>query len=128
MVGQETSLEDQDRLRQELGLNDSVIVQYGRFLSDLVVGDFGFSYRTRQPIGEMILQRLPATMELGQITDLRGGLRGFLKVSQPRKGLRYCLIEGSRSEGQVVLLNAILALFGPNTYPWRNEILIFADR
>jgi peptide/nickel transport system permease protein len=77
MVGQETSLEDQDRLRQELGLNDSVIVQYGRFLSDLVVGDFGFSYRTRQPIGEMILQRLPATMELGLVSLLISLLVGI---------------------------------------------------
>jgi peptide/nickel transport system permease protein len=65
MVGQETSVEDQDRLRQELGLNDAMPVQFGRFLTDLVSGDFGFSYRTRQPIGEMILSRLPATLELG---------------------------------------------------------------
>lgn len=68
MVGQETSIEDQERLRQELGLNDPVITQYVRFLGDLISGDFGFSYRTRQPIGEMILQRLPATIELGLVS------------------------------------------------------------
>ncbi len=65
MVGQETSLEDQARLRASLGLDDPVPVQYGRFVADLVRGDFGYSYRTRQPIGEMILARLPATAELG---------------------------------------------------------------
>lgn len=70
MVGQETSLEDQERLREQLGLNDAVLVQYVRFLGDLVTGDFGFSYRTRQPIGEMLLARMPATMELGFISLL----------------------------------------------------------
>jgi len=70
MVGQETSVEDQERLRDELGLNDPVITQYGRFLGNLVQGDFGFSYRTRQPIAEMILDRLPATIELGIVSLL----------------------------------------------------------
>lgn len=64
MVGQETSIEDQERLRERLGLNDSVPVQFVRFVGNMVTGDFGFSYRTRQPIGEMIRDSLPATLEL----------------------------------------------------------------
>lgn len=70
MVGQETSVEDQERLRQELGLNDPVITQYTRFVNNLLHGDFGFSYRTRQPIGRMLLDRLPATLELGLVSLL----------------------------------------------------------
>lgn len=77
MVGQETSIQDQERLRQELGLNDSAFVQYWRFLGNLVTGDFGFSYRTRQPIGEMILSRMPATVELGFISLLISLLVGI---------------------------------------------------
>lgn len=77
MVGQETSIQDQERLRQELGLNDSPLVQYWRFLGNLVTGDFGFSYRTRQPIGEMILARMPATIELGFISLLISLLVGI---------------------------------------------------
>jgi peptide/nickel transport system permease protein len=68
MVGQETSLEDQARLRDSLGLNDSIVTQFADFTRNLVTGDFGFSYRTRQPISEMILERLPATMELGIVS------------------------------------------------------------
>jgi len=68
MVGQETSVEDQERLRDELGLNDPVVTQYARFLGDLATGNFGYSYRTRQPIGEMILDRMPATLELGLVS------------------------------------------------------------
>ena len=48
MVGQETSLEDQDRLRQRLGLNDPLVTQFTRFVGNLSRGEFGFSYRTRQ--------------------------------------------------------------------------------
>lgn len=68
MVGQETSIEDQENLRERLGLNDPLITQYGRFVGNLTRGEFGFSYRTRQPVSEMILSRLPATLELGFVS------------------------------------------------------------
>ncbi len=70
MVGTETSIEDQERLREQLGLNDSLPEQFGRFVGDLVRGDFGFSFRTREPIGEMIVARLPATLELSLVSLL----------------------------------------------------------
>ena len=70
MVGQETTLADQERLRDSLGLNDPITTQFARFVTRLGVGDFGYSYRTRQPISEMILSRLPATLELGIVSLL----------------------------------------------------------
>ena len=45
MVGQETSIEDQENLRERLGLNDPIPTQYLRFVGNLASGDFGFSYR-----------------------------------------------------------------------------------
>jgi len=77
MVGQETSIADQERLRSEMGLNDPLITQYGRFVKNLASGEFGYSYRTRQPIGEMILSRLPATLELGFVSLLISLLFGI---------------------------------------------------
>jgi peptide/nickel transport system permease protein len=68
MVGQETSLEDQARIRETLGLNDSIATQFTKFVTNLATGNFGYSYRTRQPINEMILNRLPATLELGIVS------------------------------------------------------------
>lgn len=65
MTGVETSIEDQERLREELGLNDPFVMQFSRFTGDMLQGDFGYSYRTRQPVGEMISSRIPATLELG---------------------------------------------------------------
>jgi peptide/nickel transport system permease protein len=70
MVGQETSIEDQERLRDQLGLNDPLVAQFTRFLTNLTRGDFGYSYRTRQPVSEMILSRMPATLELGLVSLL----------------------------------------------------------
>jgi len=70
MVGQETSIEDQENLRERLGLNDPLTTQYARFISNLSKGEFGFSYRTRQPVSEMILSRMPATLELGVVSLL----------------------------------------------------------
>lgn len=68
MVGQETSLEDQARIRDSLGLNDPIVKQFTDFVANLATGNFGFSYRTRQPINELILSRLPATLELGFVS------------------------------------------------------------
>ncbi len=70
MTGVETSVADQERLREELGLNDPFITQFVRFTGDMLQGDFGFSYRTRQPVAEMIADRIPATLELGIVALL----------------------------------------------------------
>jgi peptide/nickel transport system permease protein len=64
MVGQDTSLEDRIKLRQELGLDDHVLVQFGRFIVNAVRLDFGVSYQMKQPVGTIIAQRFPATIEL----------------------------------------------------------------
>ncbi|MEZ5751745.1 MAG: ABC transporter permease [Paracoccaceae bacterium] len=68
MVGQETSLEDREALRELLGLNDPVVVQFARFLGKAVQGDFGISYRLQEPVMELILSRLPATLELALVS------------------------------------------------------------
>ena len=68
MMGQEASIADREALRERLGLNDPVIVQFGTWLSRAVTGDFGISYRLQQPVMELILSRLPATLELALIS------------------------------------------------------------
>ena len=64
MVGQETSAEARAALRERLGLNDSFIVQFGRFVGHAVQGDFGISYRLQRPVADLLAERLPATIEL----------------------------------------------------------------
>lgn len=64
MVGQEATREDRVQIRQELGLDDPIFTQYTRFMGNAIRGDFGLSYRIKRPVGELIKERLPATLEL----------------------------------------------------------------
>ena len=70
MVGQETSIADMERLREELGLNKPVIVQFARFAWNTLHGEFGISYRLGRPVNELFVERLPATLELSLIAAL----------------------------------------------------------
>jgi ABC-type dipeptide/oligopeptide/nickel transport system permease component len=53
------------RVRAELGLDQPLVVQYALFLRNVLRGDFGRSIHFRQPAMEVVLERLPATLELG---------------------------------------------------------------
>ena len=64
MVGQDASIEDRLKLREELGLNDPIVVQFGRFLANASRLDFGISYQMKQPVTSIIAERFPATLEL----------------------------------------------------------------
>jgi ABC-type dipeptide/oligopeptide/nickel transport system permease component len=55
---------DVEEMRQRLGFNDPLAVQYARFLGDVVRGDFGESLRYRQDALGLVLERLPATLLL----------------------------------------------------------------
>jgi peptide/nickel transport system permease protein len=77
MVGQDTSIEDRLRLREELGLNDPVVVQFGRFLGSAARFDFGISYQMKQPVTAIIAERFPATLELALTAALLAVLVGI---------------------------------------------------
>jgi peptide/nickel transport system permease protein len=64
MVSQDATYEERVRLRAELGLDDPVPVQFGRFVWKAVNFDFGISYQVKQPVTTIILDRFPATIEL----------------------------------------------------------------
>ncbi len=70
MVGQDVSIAEREALRRELGLDDPLLVQLGRFLWDALHLDFGISYRFRQPVMELIGGRFPATFELAMMATL----------------------------------------------------------
>jgi ABC-type dipeptide/oligopeptide/nickel transport system permease component len=56
--------ERQDELREQMGLNDPLPVQYFRFIRGAVVGDLGTSVRLRLPVLDLILDRLGSTLAL----------------------------------------------------------------
>jgi ABC-type dipeptide/oligopeptide/nickel transport system permease component len=69
-MGQEASQADREALRERLGLNDPVPVQFATFIARATTGDFGISYRLQQPVMELILSRLPATLELAFVSGV----------------------------------------------------------
>ncbi len=78
MVGQDTTLQDREILREKLGLNDAMPIRFVRFVGNALQGNFGLSYRTAEPVGRMILERLPATLELSFIAATFALLVGLL--------------------------------------------------
>lgn len=64
MVAITASAEEKANMREQLGLNDPFLVQYGRFLKNALHGDLGTSYFFKRPTTEIILEKLPATLEL----------------------------------------------------------------
>jgi len=78
MVGQETSLQDRDALRERLGLNDPFYIQFVRFVGNAVQGKFGISYRLARPVEELIAERLPATLELSIVSAVIAVVLGLV--------------------------------------------------
>ncbi len=70
ILGVEANPDTRAALASELGLDDPVIVQYGNWWKGVLQGDLGESVMTGQPVGELIRQRLPATIPLAMISML----------------------------------------------------------
>lgn len=64
MVAISAPAEEKVALREKLGLNDPFLTQYSRFLKNAIHGDFGTSYNHKRPTIDVILEKLPATLEL----------------------------------------------------------------
>ena len=78
MLGDRATAEDSARLRQELGLNDPIIVQYGRYVRDALTGDFGTSIRSGQPVLEEIWARFPSTLLLTTCACIAAAVVGIV--------------------------------------------------
>ena len=63
--GLEPSRQEIEHVKDELGLNDPLTVQYQRWMKSVLEGDFGVSYRTQQPVLHEISARIPQTLILG---------------------------------------------------------------
>lgn len=72
MLGESASTADRVALREDLGLNQPLITQFGGYLNKLSSGDFGQSIHTKTPIIEMLKTRYPATVKLALLSLLIG--------------------------------------------------------
>lgn len=67
MLGDMATPQAIQELRTQLGLNDPLPVQYGRFLMNAMHGDLGTSIRAQRPVISYVLERYPATLELSAV-------------------------------------------------------------
>src|SRR5882762_3069403 len=70
MLGQDATQEDRARLRADLGLDRSFVVQFVHFAANAAQGDFGLSLRQGRKVSSLIAERLPATLELALVAAL----------------------------------------------------------
>jgi ABC-type dipeptide/oligopeptide/nickel transport system permease component len=108
-----------EEFREQMGFNDPIPLQYLRFLSGALRGDFGISLRHQQPAMNLVLERLPATLELA-VT----GMSIALLVAVPF-GILSALRRGSALD-YLVMGGALLGLSMPNFWVGINGILIFS--
>lgn len=78
VAGLRASEADLEEVREELGLNDPVIAQYGRYVGKVLQGDLGYSYKSRKPVADIIGNRVSVTVWL-----LSGGVLLTLLISVP---------------------------------------------
>jgi peptide/nickel transport system permease protein len=115
MLGETAQQADKERLREELGLNLPLYVQYGRFIAGVAQGDLGDSYFYRRPVTQVIADRVPATVELALAAFLVAGL-----IAIPL-GIVAALREGTTVDNISVLFS-LLGVSMPNF--WLGPLLI----
>ncbi len=104
-------------IRNDLGLDDPVVVQFVRYVSQVASGDLGHSYLTGRRVSDVIVERLPATALLGLTSITIGFACGLLL------GLLTAARQGSRAD-LVVLLIAVVGLALPTF--WVGNLLVYA--
>jgi len=67
LAGNDPRQETIEAIREDLNLNDPLLVRYVKWLGDVATGDFGRSYYSNQPVLEAIGERVPVTLEIGLI-------------------------------------------------------------
>jgi peptide/nickel transport system permease protein len=77
MLGPQASVEAVEELRENLGLNDNIFVQFGRYLKGVMQGDLGKSYYYNQPVTKLISERFPNTLILAIVSIIIGLLVGI---------------------------------------------------
>ncbi len=105
-AGPNATVDTVNRIRHQLGLDQPVWVQYGRYVSRAVQGDLGYSYRLQMPVSQALASRFPYTLELtlaGIFVELLIGLTS---------GIAAALRRGSWVDSASMLL-ALLGVAAP---------------
>ncbi|MBB6283115.1 peptide ABC transporter permease [Geobacillus sp. 46C-IIa] len=119
IAGPTASQADIDAIRDDLGLNDPFLVQYGRYMNGLLHGDLGYSYQTKQPVWDAIATRFPNTLKLAIASIIVAVIIGVVAG----------IISAIRQNSWFDVSSTVFALAGisiPNFWLGTVLILIFA--
>jgi peptide/nickel transport system permease protein len=119
MLGDEATPEQIASLREALGLNEPLHVQYGTYLANVLQGDFGTSYRYGLDALPIVLERLPATLMLAASSLI------FAVVVSVPLGIWSAVHRGGRLDAVISGLS-VLAKAMPNFWLGIMLILLFA--
>lgn len=119
MLGEQAPEHQLEQLRERLGLNQPIIVQYGRYVGNVVRGDFGRSLRLNTPVTSEILSRLPNTVKLSVGGVLVAMLIG-IPVGIISAYKQYSFID------HAAMVGALLGVSLPNFWQGMMAILIFS--
>jgi peptide/nickel transport system permease protein len=78
IVSLDTPAAEREQVRRSLGLDDAVPVQFARYLVQAAQGNFGVSYQFRQPVSDLLAERMPATLELAICATIFATVFGVL--------------------------------------------------
>lgn len=116
LVGERVTPEERSQIRQQLGLNDPFLVQYGRFFKNALHGDLGRSFFFKKPVTQVIMSKAPATLELvfcaSLIVILLSVPLGVYSAIHPKKIFSRLIMGGSIvGVSMPVFLTAILLIY-----------------
>ena len=119
MLGQDATPEQRDALRADLGLDQPFPVQFVRFIGNAVQGDFGLSLRQGQKVSSLIVERLPATLELWILAALLALLFGV------PMGV-YSALQRKRFSSQLMMTVSLIGVSLPTFLVGILLVLVFA--
>ena len=99
LVPPSATAEETARLRQRLGLDESIVVQYARWVGAALKGDLGESFARREPVGRVLAEALPVSLGLGAVslalTFLLGTTIGIVQAARRGRPLDTALTVAS---------------------------------
>lgn len=115
-AGPNASVETVARIREQLGLNDPLWLQYLRYVGRALHGDLGFSYDLQMPVLQAILARFPYTLQL-----IFGGILVELLI-----GLPVGIVSAMRQYSWLDRAGTVVALLGVSAPPfWLGLLLLY---
>jgi peptide/nickel transport system permease protein len=119
MLGSEADPQQIEQLRDSMGLNDPIYVQYVDYMAGVLRGDFGESYMTGQPVSEAIAHRLPVS-----VTVALGGFVVSLAIAIPAGTISALNRDGAAD--YAALTFGLLGVSIPNFWLGIMLLLVFA--